>query len=50
MNNWKFPFLLYAARIVPDKNMEFTEKTKDVTANILVVLCQNLLSYMDSHV
>jgi hypothetical protein len=28
MNNWQFPFLLYAARIVPDKNIDSTEKRK----------------------
>jgi hypothetical protein len=26
MNNWQFPFLLYASRIFPDKNLESTVK------------------------
>jgi hypothetical protein len=28
MNNWQFPFLLYASRIFPDKKMESTVERK----------------------
>jgi hypothetical protein len=49
-NNALFPFLLYASRIFPDKKMKFTVQKEVVTGNILVVLWQNFLSYVDNHV
>jgi hypothetical protein len=51
MNIWQFPFLLLASRIFIDKRMESVVRRKlSVTANILVVLCQNVLSCVDNYV
>jgi hypothetical protein len=39
MNNWQFPFLLYASRIFPDKKDGIYSGKKVVTGSILVVIC-----------
>jgi hypothetical protein len=45
MNIGQFPLLLYASRIFPDKNMQYT-----VERNILVVLWQNSLPSVGNYV